>query len=125
MTEEERRLAQTKAIFIFCFSADFFQSKSWEAKNKSKRQIFQLAFKTLKNKLLKKWTKSWKAHLELILKLLMCRNTKYILQKPTPKIKQPAIQLVISQLFQKLKIRSTNKQALKHEQVLSKNKYAQ
>jgi hypothetical protein len=42
----------------------------------------------------------------------MCRNTKYILQKPTPKIKQPAIQLAISQLFQKLKRRSTNKQAM-------------
>jgi hypothetical protein len=37
----------------------------------------------------------------------------YILQKPTPKIKQPTIQLVISQLFQKLKSRSTNKQSLR------------
>jgi hypothetical protein len=32
----------------------------------------------------------------LLFRLLVCRNTKYILQKPTPKIKQPAIQLVIS-----------------------------
>jgi hypothetical protein len=39
----------------------------------------------------------------------VCRNTKYILQKPTPKIKQPAIQLVINQFFQKFKNRSTNK----------------
>jgi hypothetical protein len=39
----------------------------------------------------------------------VCRNTKYILQNPTPKISQPTIQLAISQLFQKLKNRSTNK----------------
>jgi hypothetical protein len=31
----------------------------------------------------------------------MCKNTKYILQKPTPKIKQPIIQLTFSQLFSK------------------------
>jgi hypothetical protein len=43
----------------------------------------------------------------------VCRNTKYILQKPTPKIKQPAIQLAINQLFQYLKSRSTNKHGLK------------
>jgi hypothetical protein len=42
----------------------------------------------------------------------MCRKTKYILQKSTPKIKQPVIQLAINQLFQKLKNRCTNKQAL-------------
>jgi hypothetical protein len=41
------------------------------------------------------------------------RKAKYILQKLTPKIKQPTIQLVISQLFQKLKSSSTNKQGLK------------
>jgi hypothetical protein len=42
----------------------------------------------------------------------MCRKTKYILQKPTPKIKQLAIQLTISQLFQKPKNRNTNKHGL-------------
>jgi hypothetical protein len=36
-----------------------------------------------------------------------------MLQKPTPKIKHPAVQLVISQLFQKLKSRSANKQGLR------------
>jgi hypothetical protein len=40
----------------------------------------------------------------------MCRKLKYILQKPIPKIKQLAIQLTISQLFQKLKSRRINKQ---------------
>jgi hypothetical protein len=30
---------------------------------------------------------------------LMCKKAKYILQKTTPKIKQPVIQLVFSQLF--------------------------
>jgi hypothetical protein len=40
------------------------------------------------------------------------RKAKYILQKLTPKIKQPGIQLAINQLFQKLKRRSTNKQGL-------------
>jgi hypothetical protein len=44
---------------------------------------------------------------------LLCRKAKYILQKPTPKIKQPTIQLAISQLFQKLKSKSTNKHDLK------------
>jgi hypothetical protein len=51
-----------------------------------------------------------KTHLELFFRLLVCRKAKYILQKPTHKIKQPAIQLAISQLFQKLKSKSTNKQ---------------
>jgi hypothetical protein len=66
----------------------------------------------LKSKLLKKWTKSWKAHLKLLFMLLMCRKAKYILQKSTPKIKQLAIQLAISQFFQKFKSRSTNKQGM-------------
>jgi hypothetical protein len=42
----------------------------------------------------------------------MCKNITYILQKPTPKIRQSAIQLAISQLFQKLKSRSTDKHGL-------------
>jgi hypothetical protein len=42
----------------------------------------------------------------------VCKKAKYILQKPTPKIKQSTIQLAISQLFQKVKNRSTNKQVL-------------
>jgi hypothetical protein len=58
-----------------------FQPKNWEAKNRNKRQTFQLAFETLKSKLLKKWSKSWKAHLELFFRLLVCRNTKYIYYK--------------------------------------------
>jgi hypothetical protein len=93
----------------FCFLARFSSRK---AKSRNKWQTFQLAFGTLKSKLLKKWTKSWKAHIELLFRLLVCRNTKYILQKPTPKIKQSAIQLVISQLFQKFKSKNTNKQGL-------------
>jgi hypothetical protein len=48
----------------------------------------------------------------MLFRLLMYKKDKYILQKPTPKIKHPAIQLVISQLFQKFKSRSTNKQDL-------------
>jgi hypothetical protein len=42
----------------------------------------------------------------------VCRKIKYILQKPTPKIKQAAIQLAINQLFQKLKSKNTNKHIL-------------
>jgi hypothetical protein len=49
----------------------------------------------------------------------VCRKTKYILQKPTPKIKQPTFQLATSQLFQKLKSRSTNKHDL-NEKVADK-----
>jgi hypothetical protein len=45
----------------------------------------------------------------------MCKNTNYILQKPTLKIKQPVVQLAIRQLFQKLKSRSTKKQGIKAE----------
>jgi hypothetical protein len=40
------------------------------------------------------------------------KNTKYILQKQTSKIKQSAIQLATSYFFKKLKSRSTNKQIL-------------
>jgi hypothetical protein len=54
----------------------------------------------LKSKLMKKWTKSLKAHQELLFRLLVCRKAKYILQKPT-------IQLA------KLKNRNTNKQGLR------------
>jgi hypothetical protein len=66
----------------------------------------------LKSKLLIKWTKNWKAYLKLFFKFLVCKKVKYILQKSIPKIKQSTIQLTISQLFQKLKNRSTNKQHL-------------
>jgi hypothetical protein len=40
MTEEERRLAQTKAIFIFCFSADFFSRKAEKLKIKANDKFF-------------------------------------------------------------------------------------
>jgi hypothetical protein len=42
----------------------------------------------------------------------MCIKAKYILQKSTPKIKQSAVKLTISQFFQKIKSRSINKQIL-------------
>jgi hypothetical protein len=74
-------------LCLFLLLSWLFQPKSWEAKNRNKRYTFQLTFETLKSKLLKKWTKSWKAHLELLFRLLVYRNTKYILQKPTTKIK--------------------------------------
>jgi hypothetical protein len=37
----------------------------------------------------------------LLFRFLMCKKTKYILQKSTPKIKQLTIQLVINQFFLK------------------------
>jgi hypothetical protein len=42
----------------------------------------------------------------------MRKNTKYILQKSTPKIKKAIVQPVINQLFQKLKNKNTNKHDL-------------
>jgi hypothetical protein len=46
-----------------CFSADFFSQKA--EKSKTEINDFQLSFKSLKNKLMKKLTKSLKAHLKL------------------------------------------------------------
>jgi hypothetical protein len=103
-----QRKARYKGLFVSASQLAFPAEKLKVGIN----NFFQWAFRTLKSKLQKKWTKNWKAHLKLLFKLLVCKKAKCILQKPTPKIKQLDIQLAMSQLFQKLKSRSINKQGL-------------